>query len=281
MRRCSALFHLTLLGIPGVGGYVFPVTIRSLPNLKEPVLSSTYGRGAEIWPECNEEPILLTDSFPNGVIPEIAQAELKLSGKDEPDVMAVVETPTRRRRRRVPRAIQRILRRAAVKEENVEYMKMTVDITPAVIALCLFVGGLVQPNDVLIFAFWSGYLSILNIAARGVRSDGVTPVLPSLPPQGHVPALVANPLGNAFTNSHAYDIWLQSGTTISVIGPILLLLKYFLSQEKQVEAATLCARPVFLLCCQAVSESISRKVMVSSSDVWIDCNLIVCLSTCG
>ena len=236
---------------------------QSLPSIGRPerfclLRSTPYGRGAEIWPELNDDPILLANSFPDGVIPDIAQEELRKSRNDEPHTDVV----TVKKRQRVSRAVRRILRRAAVKEEDAEY-DTKVDKTPAIIALVLLMGGLVQPVDLLVTCFLSGYLSILGVASRYVRSDGVTPVLPSLPPQGHVPALVSNPLGTAFTNSDSYDMWLKFGTVVSGLAPLALLGRYLLFQDKQLEAAKFCARPVFLLCCQAVSESVSRRVMVS------------------
>lgn len=255
-----------LLGIPSFSAFqTTHIFSRPPPRLDTTTLlsSSLYGRGAAIWPESSNEPVVLADSFPNGVLPDIAQNELRASSVPDADnIVVAIEEPKRRRRRRLPRAIQRILRRAAVKEEDVEY-DTTVDKTPAVVALLLLVGGLVQPVDVLIVSFLSGYLTILGMVSRAVRSDGITPVLPSLPPQGHVPALVSNPLGNAFTESNVYDLWLRFGTVVSGVAPLALLIQYLFVGNQQLEAAKFCARPVFILCCQAVSESISRKVMVS------------------
>jgi len=111
-------------------------------------------------------------------------------------------------------------------------------------------------------AFLSGYLTILGTAWRAIRADGITLILPSLPPQGHVPALVSHQLGNAFTNSNVYDLWLRFGTVFGLVAPTALLGRYLLLGDKQLEAARLCARPLFLLCCQAASESISRRAMV-------------------
>lgn len=229
------------------------------------VLSTPYGRGAAIWPESSNEPVRLVDSFPNGIIPDSAQKELLSSNNqaDTADTDTLVSTPLKRRRR-LPRAIQKILTRAAIKEEYTEF-DTTIDKTPAVLALALLAAGLVQPVDVLIVSFLSGYFSILGVASRALRSDGITPVLPSLPPQGHVPALVSNPLNNAFTQSSAYDIWLRFGTAISMVAPFVLLTRYLLFENKQLEAASFCARPLFLLCCQAVSESVVRRVMVSKN----------------
>lgn len=224
------------------------------------IQSTQYGRGAAIWPESSQQPVVLEDSFPGGVLPDIAQQELQIADFDASVAVVDDETPTKRRRR-LPRAIQRILTRAAVKEEDVEY-DTAVDKTPAVVAVGLLVGGLVQPVDVLVVVFLSGYMSILGVASRVLRSDGITPVLPSLPPQGHVPALISNPLGNAFTNSNVYDVWLKFGFVLSVAAPVAMLGRYLFVGEKEVEAVKFCARPLFLLCCQAVSEGISRRVMV-------------------
>lgn len=229
--------------------------------------STPYGRGAAIWPESSQDAVVLADSFPGSVLPDEAKDELQVSlNQDEPEM---IETP--KRRRRLPRAIQRILQRAAVKEEDVEY-DTAVDKTPAVVALALLFGRLVCPIDVLMVAFLSGYVTILGVASRVMRSDGITPILPSLPPQGHVPALVSNPLGNAFTNSDLYDLWLRFGTVSSVLAPLALLGQYLLDGDKQLEAAKLCARPVFLLCSQAVTESICRRVMVSFAPFVFACS---------
>jgi hypothetical protein len=159
-------------------------------------------------------------------------------------------------------------------EEDAELKRMRVDKVPAVIALFLLFGRLVQPVDVLVVVFLSGYLCILSTVSRSMRSDGVTPILPSLPPQGHVPDLVSNPLGNAFTNSDGYDLWLKFGTSISVVAPIALVGQHLLFQNNQAELAKYCARHVFSLCCQAVSESISRKVMVSCR-LCSSCSLLI------
>jgi len=103
------------------------------------LLSTPYGRGAAIWPESSQEPIVLADSFPGGTLPVAAQDELRISANEESKV-AVVDTP--KRRRRLPQAIQRILRKAAVKEEDVEY-DTSIDKSPVVMTLALLVGGLV------------------------------------------------------------------------------------------------------------------------------------------
>ena len=35
-----------------------------------------YGRGSTIWPECNEQPISLSASFPDGVLPQVSVSVL-------------------------------------------------------------------------------------------------------------------------------------------------------------------------------------------------------------
>ena len=231
------------LALSGVETAAFQSLGTSSTTRHAMTLSSTpYGRGAAIWPESSQEPIVLADSFPGGILPDVAQDELRMSVNEEPSV-AVIDRP--KRRRRLPQAIQRILRKAAVKEEDVEY-DTSIDKSPLIMALALLVGGLVQPIDILIVAFLSGYLTILGLASRAMRADGITPMLPSLPPQGHVPALVSNPLGNAFTNSNIYDLWLKFGTVFGVIAPTALLGMYLLVRRQAARCCQiLCSVSIF------------------------------------
>eukprot|EP00956_Cyclotella_meneghiniana_P007940 scaffold10558_cov70-Cyclotella_meneghiniana.AAC.7 len=39
-----------------------------------------YGRGSTIWPECNEQPIALSASFPDSLLPQVSL--LVLNGYD-------------------------------------------------------------------------------------------------------------------------------------------------------------------------------------------------------
>jgi hypothetical protein len=114
----------------------------------------------------------------------------------------------------------------------------------------------------LLVAFLTSYLTILDMVARSPRESSGAPVLPSVPPQGHVPTMVSNPLGIGILYSKTYDLWLKLGVVIGLVGPILLLSHYMFFQ-KEMQAARVCARPIFLLCCQAISEAVSRRVMVS------------------
>lgn len=222
-------------------------------------LYETYGRGAEIWPPANEDPMRLESSFPNGVIPDVAVAVLNNAGQPPKQ-----ETFTNKRRRYVPRAIGRILRRAAnAQEETASDTPPGMDKTPMVLAALLVASGMIRPLDALLVCFLSGYFVILFYWARSLRSDGYTPVLPSLPPQGHVPNLVANPLGAKFTScSLGYDYWLRIGALLGLLAPIGMVIRYIFT--RQMDLAIVCARPIFLISCQAITEAISRRFLVSS-----------------
>jgi len=197
--------------------------------------ASIYGRGAEIWPECNEDPVQLKDSFPDGIIPESALEALQIPRPPIPQPSGNL--------------FQRILARRL----------LGVDVTPTVIASLLFLRGLVRPLDIMTVIAITGYWTILQRYAQSTRADGLTPALPALPPQGHVPDLVSNPLGISFTNSNDYDQWLKMSALLSLVLPIGLIVKHL--AEQQLLAAKLFAGPLFLLCCQAMSESIARKTM--------------------
>lgn len=221
--------------------FKLPFSFRSqLPESTLSIFSSlNYGRGAEIWPECNESPVQLKDSFPNGIIPESAGEAL----------MTPINTndPTSRN------PFQKILSRLEGDS--------TFDVTPTVISAALLVRGLVSPMDIIVVTAITGYWTILLRLSQSTRLDGKTPTLPALPPHGHVPTLVSNPLGNPFTNSEMYDQWLKTSVVLSLVLPIGLIMNQL--TRKQFPAARLFARPLFYLCCQAISESVARKAMVS------------------
>lgn len=240
--------------------------------------SFSYGRGAEIWPATNEDAVLLSDTFPNGQIPY--SAVVTIEQQDMASVHEAIEetingtttvvndnaTSKRRSKRKfVSRSIRRILRRAAAKEElDSEGEMIGLDRTPIVVATTLLARGLVRPLDVTLISFLTSYLTILSMVARRPRENGGAPILPALPPQSHVPVIVSNPMGVGIQMSRLYDAWLKLGVILGFVGPILLLTRYILFENNLV-AAKACSRPLFLLCCQAVTESISRKLMVSRS----------------
>lgn len=218
------------------------------------LLTNSYGRNAEIWPPTNNDfQVSLQDSFPNGEIPESAIVALQQIDGNE------VETKPLKWRKRLPRTIARILRRAASAQEEEAFAETSGGMhkTPAAVALALLLTGYVKPLDVLLVTFLSGYFLILGMIARSPRADGVTPMLPSLPPQGHVPVSVSNPLGYALTYSTTYDRFLKLGVLVGVLAPVLACLRYTL--DHQTAAASAVARPIFLLCAQALSESTSRR----------------------
>lgn len=229
--------------------------------------NNAYGRGAEIWPPPSEDKMLLENSFPNGVLPEeVVKTLQSLSLPEKPKA-------TRRkgllvRPRKIPRALGRILRRAASAQEETEAefgtntSSLIMDKTPMFMAVALILTGMVRPLDALLVSFLTGYFVILFLWARSLRRDGITPVMPSLPPQGHVPHLVSNPLGAALTTySPAYDIWLRVGAVLGLLAPVTLTLRYAVFTN-QLDCARACARPLFFVCCQAISEAVSRRFLV-------------------
>jgi hypothetical protein len=242
----------------------------------------TYGRGAEIWPECNEDTIQLADSFPNGEVPSsvilaMEQADMEAvhlrvrdavqGGIDVGDPMMTTTTTSmakRSKRKMVSRGIRRILRRAAAKEE-LEFEEQApstrISKTPYVVAIGLLVRGLVRPLDVVVISLLTAYFVILELAAKSPRESSTgAPTLPALPPQGHVPTMVSDPMGLSFTYSKQYDLWLKLGVVTGLFGPMTLLSRYMLL--KDMAASRMCARPILLLCCQAISEAFSRRIMV-------------------
>jgi hypothetical protein len=274
-------------------------------------LKHSYGRGAEIWPESQDDAVQLSDSFPNGQVPysaviAIEKQDMKYfhqgikasinhddnpteeDEEDEPVDVAMVARASSsddtkldpksgavRRRKRLParkrKYMRRILRRAAAKEElDTEGELSSVDKAPIFVALSLVLRGFVRPMDVLVVACCTTYLIVLNMAARSSRDLTGAPVMPATPPQGHVPTMVSQPLGRRTNDSVWYQTWLKAGILIGFLGPLALLarsyvtIKLGMGMTPQAAASRICARPLFLLCCQIVTESICRKSLVSS-----------------
>jgi hypothetical protein len=228
--------------LPTLSGFLLP-----LPRHKSSLTSNhnweffsnvgIYGRGAEIWPECNDIPIQLQDSF-SQLPRDISVATLSKS-----------EESNRQRPIRP---------------------KIILSIRIAAVAILLL--RTIQPLDILMSIAFGGYFTILHVLAKSPRFlDDVasSPLLPTYPPQGHVPALVQNPLGLSWTNSNQYDLWLQIGSVLGLWIPLIMILKFNLFPPANIAsidlmAAKACTRPLFLLCSQHIIESISRRFMVSS-----------------
>jgi hypothetical protein len=138
----------------------------------------SYGRGAEIWPPANEEPVRLENSFPNGVLPDSVVDMLGLAGKPPPPPSGTTSA-RRSKRKYIPQTIRRILRRAAnAQGEVASDAPSAIDKTPMFLAALLVLCGMIRPLDALLVSFLTGYFVILNLFARSVRRDGITPVLP-------------------------------------------------------------------------------------------------------
>jgi hypothetical protein len=158
--------------------------------------------------------------------------------------------------------LKRILRRAAAKEElDTEGEITSIDKTPFVIAFSLLLRGLVRPMDVAVVACFTTYFIVLNMAAQSTRDMTGAPILPATPPQGHVPTLITNPLGLRTEQSTWYDMWLKTGVIVGFLGPIGMVF-YYAIMKSQMEPARICARPLFLLSCQIVTEAISKRNLV-------------------
>ena len=233
--------------------------------------NNVYGKGADIWPESQEDAVELSSSFPNGIIPYSVIIQTNLDDsiyQQQKEQQNQAQSSGRRRRRTGSRNyIKRILRRAASKEElDNEGEIKSIDKTPIAIGLSLVIRGLVRPMDVALVACWTAYFIILNMTARSGRRDstagGQVPIMPALPPQGHVPAILTNPMGINFESSSSYRQWLNLGAVVGLIGPLSMII-YYIVKADMMDAARVVSRPLFLLCCQIVTEAISKKSLVS------------------
>jgi len=209
--------------------------------------NNIYGRGAYIWPESSEGTIELSNSFPNGIIPSSVIIQTDMDDSIRPQqIQSSSEsssTDTGSRNRKYDRNEIR-----------------SIDKIPIAIGLSLAVRGLVRPMDVALVACWTTYFIILNMTAQSIRESTGAPIMPAVPPQGHVPAILSNPMGILFQRSVLYRRWLNLGAVVGLGLPLALLIRYLF--QAKMDAARVLSRPLFLLCCQVVTEAISRRNLI-------------------
>ena len=258
-------------------------TIKTTPNqfllskhkskIKHKPLSvePPYGKGAEIWPELDDEAITLADTFSPEQVPEII--DLAAASNDATVTSTIpFKKENGRKRAIVKRTISKLLRGAAREEANrvqdndrtglVSLIPINgIDKLPSFILLSLLSFNLISLSQFLIAIAITSYLFLLDQYQYIMSSISFSSSfsMQSLPPQGHVPSLVSNPLGYSFTNSNIYRIWLKLGAIGGAILPLFAVF-YHMLREKNVFAAKLVAQPLFLISCQAITETISKQV---------------------
>lgn len=217
-----------------------------------------YGKGSEIWPECNEEPIGLTASFPGGVIPQPAKdlidsyEPIPSASSSTAAVDALAETPSLPTRGGKRRAVRRTLshllssaarastRRARSAEESEAASTYgvpppAIDKGPAILALALLATGCVGVEHIAACVGMTAYFVGLAswCAAPKFGSTERKPIanMPSLPSKGHVPNLITNPLGSSLTNSMLYRTWLRVGALLGLLFPAVVLAQLTLGSK--------------------------------------------------
>ena len=106
--------------------------------------------------------------------------------------------------------------------------------------------------------------------------------MPSLPTRGHVPDLIKNPLGSNLTGSWTYKAWLRMGALLGVLLPIVALAQltlrgyygfstvtsagwwaeWMIITGDIYKAKRILGGPLFLLCCQALTEAVARTALL-------------------
>jgi hypothetical protein len=255
-----------------------------------------YRRGEEMWPPTNvEKPVQLKDSFPLGYVPLPTSLPQKIMEHYTNSSITTSNSTSTHVNGEERGRIKKILGRAS----RFQLAKFTdsVDCIPAVISIVLGLMRLVHPTDGwFVFAF-SAYVTFLykwsqqptssdqrkgSGSRRGIRN---TILMPALPPQGHVPFLVSNPLGRAMVDSPPYKIWIRIGWISGLVSPIsyvawnlVLLLRKNIRVSSTFEVVPNfisslrpCGSPIFLFCTQRFSESVALHLLVSFSIKFILC----------
>ena len=272
----------------------------------------SYGKGSEIWPPTNEEPVRLASSFPGGVIPQPAQnlldftssstATSDMTSEDAASTISSTQTTIRGHKRRAVRAtLSHLLRSAAIASsrrarstETVESeyadqfgvphtVQPAISKGPAILALILLATNCVNPQHLLsvigMSIYFIGLASWCAAPKRGMSTNDSSskPIvnMPTLPVKGHVPILITNPLGASLTNSSVYRIWLRVGALLGVLLPTLVLAQLTMGSKLPVmttswldvgnhvgEIKRIVGGPMFLLCCQALTEAVARTALL-------------------
>ncbi|KAL7529142.1 hypothetical protein ACHAWF_002854 [Thalassiosira exigua] len=283
-----------------------PWTCRSKIRKPSPTAILAYGKGSEIWPECNEEPILLSASFPGSKIPQPAKHLLESSVSDASAPSSASVTPgvdirvassplpiVGRRRRAVRKTLSHLLKsaasasirraRTAMEHDDVPTYGVpppAIGKGPGILALILLGTQCVRANHVVAVIGMSLYFMGLAswCAAPKLASTEHNPIvnMPSLPSKGHVPNLITNPLGGSLTSSRAYRNWLRVGAFLGILLPSVILSQLVLAGKSQAisailewtnvehaaELKRLVGGPMFLLCCQAMTEAVARTALL-------------------
>ena len=301
--------HYALLLLLLAGGCLLSVV--AFPSVPAKVACRNhrqhYSKGSEIWPECNEEPIKLTSSFPGGKLPS-AVMDLLDSGDwntssaatSDDAASASITTSTQnkqqvkttgRKRRAVRKTLSHILKSAAeASTRRASTTAPAIDKTPAVLAILLVVTKCVNMKFFAIVLAISTYFVGLASWCAAPKSSGSIVVtnlsdvhsasdthsydfvnMPSLPEKGHVPNLVANPLGLSLTTSRMYRLWLRLGATLGLLLPTLVLIISIVGNkcaiglgliENAEHVRRIVGDPLFLLCFQAMTEAVARAALL-------------------
>jgi hypothetical protein len=263
-----------------------------------------YGKGSEIWPECNEESVSLTSSFPGGVIPDAVknlldstQVPLQTTAGDA-HTLTIIEPsstsvqPRTGKRRAIKRTLKHLLHSAAKSSSRRASSSdgVVISKSPLLLAVLLVALQCVHMKHILSAIGASLYLvgmACWSAAPKVAAESGEDVYMASLPPKGHVPSLIANPLG-PIASSKLYRIWLRSGALLSLLLPILALISMgakdvysgglesllpinlkdafnsiVLAEPMHGVAKKLIGGHVFLICCQILSEGVGRAALVS------------------
>lgn len=151
------------------------------------------------------------------------------------------------------------------------------------LATALLAANCVDARHVAAAMGMSAYLvGLASWCAAPKRAGGTAhlPIanMPALPERGHVPNLITNPLGAPFTNSRTYRTWLRAGALLGLLLPALALAQLTLGSKFPAmmananwigdagsavrDAKRIVGGPVFLLCCQALTEAVARAALL-------------------
>ncbi len=239
------------------------------------IMSAKYGKGAEIYPPTNDGDFALADSFPSGNVPPIAQAvvagysaispnmnvDMNQNGSNKEDIDEMIDDEEDARYD-VVKNIDKEIAELKLRKEKLSPASLLFDKLPIVsaFAMCFLDLRLISPAEFLWVIFFTGYLVLLSFLASSSKSVANVgePMLPPLPPQRHVPDLIREPLGKQLTDSAIYRNWLKLGVILGYILPNLAVGFYKFSNQRVL--AKLCAKGVFFISCQIITENVMKKI---------------------
>jgi len=270
LSNCNSMNRISV-GVMAVSSHHLNRQSNNCHHHTWQLYQENYSKGAEIYPVTNNNrSFTLSYSFPDGLVPEVVSGTL-LDNTDTTKYINDVKMKTKG-----SKGTPQFLVSSTTKTTKAQIAVVYPISTPTLVALAALITGYVPPSYFLLTIFLSGYLVMLGILSSFsfgkqpvidplLLLSRMRPILPSLPPQGHIPVFVANPLGPILSKSVAYQRWLICGIVWGYILPILTVVLQFsrvYDLSSHISFFRHAITSLYLLSIQMATEAIGKHMLL-------------------